>query len=66
MAALLELLPPAFDEPLVGVGKKTDNPNAVSDMGGANVTSLYTVPDRIIPERGQRRKDFVESSNKEV
>lgn len=66
IAAFLELLPPAFDEPLVGVGKKTDNPYSVSDMGGANVASLYTVPDRIIPERGQRSKDFVESSNKEV
>jgi hypothetical protein len=34
----------------VGVGH---NPESIPDMRGANVTSLYAMPFRVIPERGQ-------------
>lgn len=60
-AAFLELLPPAFDTPLLrGVGKKSRDPNSISDMGGAKVGSLNAVPDCIIPERGQVTEDASE------
>lgn len=49
-----ELLPPAFDTPLLrGVGKKGRDPKSISDMGGAKVGSVNAMPDCIIPERGQ-------------
>lgn len=52
-AALRELLPPAFDTPLLrGVGKKGRKPKSISDMGGANVGSVYAIPLSMIPERG--------------
>lgn len=53
-AAFLELLPPAFETPLLrGVGNMSRDPKSISDMGGAKVGSLNAMPLSIIPERGQ-------------
>lgn len=45
------------------------DPNSISDMGGAKVASLYAVPARIIPDRGQVTEDagepFSTSARKE-
>src|ERR1700730_3609166 len=46
----------------VGVG---NNPNSFSRMRGANVSSGYALPFRVIPERGQVSENGVKPSSKQ-
>jgi hypothetical protein len=63
----LALLPPAlsrlFKPCAVGVG---NDPDAISNVVGANGASRYAVPFRIIPERGQVSENDIHPSMKQV
>jgi hypothetical protein len=44
----------------------SDNENAVAQVRGANGTSWYAIPFRVIPARGQITDDVSESGSKEA
>jgi hypothetical protein len=49
--------------PVIRVG---NNPDAISDVIGANVASWYAMPLRVIPERGQVSENICHPETKQA